>query len=123
MPPIQGIAVRRERAYEDVMRPRGRLAPLVAAALLAAGCGLFEGHKARGDGGGRRGDERCDVDLDQWKARVRQFKNREHRNKEDFRQAKDDLAHDLDRLDTAACRRELRNEISDLLDQVRSERF
>ena len=133
------------------MTPLRRVAMLGLAVVLtgAPGCGMFDDkpsrHDGRGGGGGGGGgdgrggagrgggshdddghgaagrDDRCQVDLDQWKTRVERFKDKEYRNKSNFRQTKDDLLRDLERLDTAACRREVRHEVSDLIDQVRAE--
>jgi hypothetical protein len=96
--------------------------PVALALALGAGCGLFDDHGSRRRGGGDAKNERCDVDLDQWKSRVRHFKNdKEHQNRDTFRRTKDDLLRDLDRLDTAPCRREIRQQVSDLIDEVREE--
>ncbi len=95
----------------------------VAAFLMAGvlGCGLFDSGSARRKGA--TANARCDVDLDQWKARVKRFKDKKHQNKAEFQQAKDDLVNDLKRLDTEGCKRELRSDLSDLVDEVKQERF
>jgi hypothetical protein len=98
-------------------------AVLTFAVALATGCGMFDGHGSRRHGGGQGQGERCDVDLDQWKARVRHFKQNERQNRDSFRTAQNDLTRDLERLDTAACRREIRKQVDDLLDEVREEKF
>lgn len=103
------------------LRPFAVLA--VAVVLATAGCGMFGDRGSRRRGGEQGRGERCDVDLDQWKVRVRHFKQNERRNRDSFRKAKDDLTRDLERLDTAACRREIRKQIDDLLDEVREETF
>lgn len=54
---------------------------------------------------------------------MKRFKNKEHQTKAEFQQAKDDLVTDLKKLDTSACQRELRNQISDLLDQAEQAHF
>jgi hypothetical protein len=96
------------------------IVPIALALAVGAGCGMFEDRGSRRRGGGD--GTRCDVDLDQWKSRVRHFKNdKQHQNRDTFRRTKDDLLRDLDRLDTAACRREVRRQISDLIEEVREE--
>lgn len=98
---------------------------LVAVTLVVvtviAGCGIFEERSGRR--GERRRAARCEVDLDEWKARVRSFQRRSDRHREDFREARRALVRDLERLDSRGCRREIRREIDDLLDEVRDERF
>jgi hypothetical protein len=90
----------------------------------AAGCGIFDDRGSRRRGGGRQaGGERCDIDVDQWKSRVRHFQDKGHQNRDTFRKTKDDLLRDLDKLDTAACRRDIRKEIDELIDEVREESF
>ncbi len=81
---------------------------------------MFDDHGSRRQGGQ---SDRCDVDVDQWKSRVRHFRQNEHNNKDSFRQVKDDLTRDLERLDTAACHHEIRKQIDDLLDEVRAEKL
>lgn len=88
----------------------------------AVGCGLFDSGSSHRKGASA-GGERCDVDLDQWKARVKRFKDKKHQTKAEFQQAKDDLVSDLKKLDTSACKRELSNEVTDLVDQVKQEHF
>jgi hypothetical protein len=105
------------------MHDRRLLAALLVVITIAggAGCGMFDRHGSRRRDGGQIA--RCDVDLEQWKARVRHFKDKSHQNRDTFRKNKDDLLRDLDRLDTAACRREIRRQVTDLIDDVRDETF
>ena len=122
------------------MTTHRRLATVALAAVLigAGGCSVFEDrprHRDDGRGSGRDGgsrddeargnhrEDRCDVNLDQWKQRVERFKDKKYRNKSNFRQTKDDLVRDLERLDTAGCQREIRREVNDLIDEVRAERY
>jgi len=123
------------------MKTHRRVATVALATVLigAGGCGMFEdrpkhrddGRGGAGHGSGSRDDEgrgagrddRCQVNLDQWKGRVEQFKDKKYRKKASFRQTKDDLLRDLERLDTAACQREVRHEVNALMDEVRAEHF
>lgn len=87
----------------------------------APGCGLFDSKSTKAKTPDK--SQRCDIDIDGWKARVKSFKNKKHQNKESFGNAKDALVRDLQKLDTKPCQRELRHEVSDLIEQVKQTSF
>ena len=95
---------------------------LLLALASTPACSLFD-KKGAHHKGGKGGAEKCDVDIDQWKARVKSFKDKKHQNKQAFTEAKDALARDLRKLNTKACKRELQREVSDLIDEVEKKAF
>jgi hypothetical protein len=94
---------------------------LVVLCLLAAACTDRRGWREQYQD--ERRAERCDILYDEYKNRVRRFEHREHRNKESFRRAKEDLLRDLARFDTSVCGDELGDDIEDLIEDVVEERY
>jgi hypothetical protein len=89
----------------------------MVAVVLLGGCSVIDDDWDRDRRGGR--NRACNVDVDYWEHRVEQFRERDFRNEQNFRRAKQELLDNLRGLRTESCRRRVRREIDGLIEETR----